>query len=167
MTFRPAALALGLVLVLTFALAGCTLPNAGAGGAGNTPGESPETSSEGEGTASSPIDEAVADGMPNLPLVGCETVVDYTSEHNDTSAKWVFIYSCADTSAYDETVSGLEKVEASDHNVDLSNGSDGYLLDQDMFYIQLAGQDELEVSTAITGFEGDYEAKYTVVFREN
>jgi hypothetical protein len=166
MTSRAAAVALGLGLIIT--LAGCTLPDAGGGaGGGGTTGESPDTSSEAEGTASSPIDEAVADGMPELPLVGCDTVVDYTSEHLNTSAKWVFIYTCADASAYDETVAGLEKVEASAHNVDLSNGSDGYLLDQDMFFIQLAGQDELEVSTAITGFEGDYETKYTVVFREN
>jgi hypothetical protein len=164
MTSRNIAAALGLGLLL--ALTGCTLTSSGGSGSITAPDTAtdtgPETTTEG-----SAIDKAIADGMPELPLVACEKLLDYTSEHNATSAKWVFKYSCAETSAYEQTVTGLEQVEASDHIVDESHGSDGYLSDQDMFYIQLAEQDELDVSVAITGFEGDYEAKYTIIFRQN
>jgi hypothetical protein len=153
-------------LALLLAISGCTLPNAGGAGTGTAPDPATDTSTEST-TTQSAIDDAVADGMPQLPLVACEKLVDYTSEHLDSSAKWVFTYSCAEVGAYEQTVAAVAGLEGSDHISDRSDGSDGYLSDQDMFYVQLADQDELDISLAITGFEGDYEAKYTIVFREN
>jgi hypothetical protein len=153
-------------LVLLLVLSGCSLPTAGGAGGGGTPDSATDTGTDSAATGSA-IDTAVADGMPTLPLAECETLIDYTSEHLDSSSKWVFKYSCADASAYEQTVAAVADLEGSDHISDRSDGSDGYLSDQDLFYVQLADQDELDVSLAITGFEGDYEAKYTIVFREN
>jgi hypothetical protein len=127
-------------------------------------GQSGDGEGDAEGAESAgdldPIAQATAEGLPGIPLTGCDQLDDYEYSPSVDREFWHLTFTCADRAAYDQTAAA---VEASGYTPDSLVISEGDYVSERNLLTADANGGYTEVQLSIEGFdELEYEIFVTI-----
>jgi len=153
-------------LTLTLGMTGCAAaapvptptPFAAGGGAPAEDGSVSDAPS-GEGSGTSVLDRAAADGMPELGIVPCDQLDEYEYSPPGGRYAWSFVFTCTSRDAYDATAAALGSSGYESSPLVISEGS--YVSERNYFLADANGG-STDVQLSIAGAPDELQYKVFV-----
>ena len=102
-----------------------------------------------------------ADGMPEVPLLGCETLLNYTVNETDFDTQWTWEFECRSAEPFFKTVEAMNAASGWTHTVDAPGGNPDYLTDKHHYIADLGGV-AFDVDLSAMGEPSELEVTYIV-----
>ena len=119
------------------------------------------TPAEGESSDTAEGEPVTAEGMPEVPLLGCETLLDYTVNETDFDTQWTWEFECRSAEPFFKSVDAMNAASGWTHTVDAPGGNPDYLTDKH-HYIADVGGVAFDVDLSAMGEPSDLEVTYIV-----
>ncbi|WP_434969864.1 hypothetical protein [Microbacterium sp. bgisy207] len=103
----------------------------------------------------------VPDGMPDVPLYGCEEEVDASVSETEFDTQWVWEFVCRTPDPFWRTVDGIAASAGWTNTVDQRSGNEDFLT-ENVHYIADIGGVAGDVDLRAFGSADDLEVTYTV-----
>ena len=102
-----------------------------------------------------------AEGMPEVPLLGCETLLNYTVNETDFDTQWTWEFECRSAEPFFKTVEAMNAASGWTHTVDAPGGNPDYLTDKHHYIADFGGV-ALDVDLSAMGEPSELEVTYIV-----
>lgn len=99
--------------------------------------------------------------MPELPLLGCSTLLDFTQNETNFDTQWRWEYECTSTDSFFATVEAMNNHASFTHTMDVASGNLDYLRDRHHYIAEYEGV-AFDVDLGAKGKPAELEVTYVV-----
>lgn len=114
-----------------------------------------------EGTETAEGEPLSAPGMPEVPLLGCAELVDFSQNETDFDTQWRWEFECRSADPFLRTVEAMNAGGGWTHTVDAPGGNPDYYTDKHHYIADLDGV-AFDVDLAAMGEPTELEVTYIV-----